>query len=725
MSGGGYRRIPLPEVKAGARRTDTAGVVDDGRERSADQRRAVAGGALLQLQRSVGNRAVMALLARAPGTATTVQRHSNSALKSQFVEEDEAAEAAADATVVQRRSIHPLQRHPMASNTEWVHPPSYGTRKIAEATRIATDQAFVAKIKTAAEHLADQVLDAGEIPAKKLAIAGMSYRMERWTPTDYNPAQTDASGIRVWIGHPNYYKPDGSVRVDFLRSTLLHEAMHFVSSNHQGFQGVDKFLDKGEANDTLDEAVTEKLSHELASSVLGQNDIYTTNYWNLQARRGLDFHLTLAGLERLATGQAGLWLGKMVDVIIEKTGLTWESIRKAFLSDTAAGGNAAVRATVESKRAEIAAAWKDKREAALKAQLGAGAIPKAEWQQAVMNATAAALSELGAPPAAPTRNQIRDAVNVKLATATPGHEIVSKSDPRSSSLDDWKQLAETAVANRIDKAHANSWLRSGIKELTGWKNDVIPDLLLADHVRRANVVLGGVLKRFPMSWVIVPPGSGIVGSTPFKDYPRLARTLVAPQLLSKSMSELTGIGATKDVHALVEAEMGGGAYEANGDLAIVNLEHVSFGVVLHEMGHHKQKHSAGLSEENVSLVAGAFPLLDLHNIILHENLLAEEDLRKGNPDPVIRLRYTETPTSLPLSVWRREAANHSVLSGNFATLEKRLKMKGGAPLQALTEIRAALTTKPLYTGLENLFLNLMVREMKAKHSLLEATDSAN
>ena len=471
------------------------------------------------------------------GPRTSVQHHSAATLKGQFVQDDEEAEAAADATVVQRRSMGPVQRHPMASTTEWVHPPSYGVRKIAEATRIATDPFFEAKIKVPANRLADQVLDAAELPAKKQAIARMSYRIERWSPEDSNPAQTDASGIRVWIGHPNYYKPDGSVAVAFLRSTLLHEALHFVSSNHQGFQGVEKFLDNTEANDTIDEAVTEKVSHELAATVLDPGEVYTTNYWNLRARRGLDFHLTLTGLERLATGSASLWLGKMVDVIIDKTGLSWATIRKAFLSDTAAGGNAAVRATVESKRAEIAVAWKEKREAALKAQLGADAIPKLEWQQALTNATVAALGAPGRPPK-PTRDQIRDMVNAELVATAPGHEIVSKAEPRSSSLDDSKHVADTAVANGIERKDANAWLRSGIKELAvveasgpalpkdktvvrpemvGWKDAVIPDLLLADHVRRSNVVLGDVLKRFPMSWVIVPPRSGITGDTPFKD----------------------------------------------------------------------------------------------------------------------------------------------------------------------------------------------------------------
>ena len=81
--------------------------------------------------------------------------------------------------------------------------------------------------------------------------------------------------------------------------------------------------------------------------------------------------------------------------------------------------------------------------------------------------------------------------------------------------------------------------------------------------------------------------------------------------------------------------------------------------------------------------------------------------------------------SLPRSTWQKEAANHTTLSGNFVTLEKRLTMKGGAPLRALAEIRHALTTKPLYQGMEKLFLNLMVREMKAKHSLLEATDASS
>src|SRR5262249_43392334 len=139
--------------------------------------------------------------------------------------------------------------------------------------------------------------------------------------------------------------------------------------------------------DSLDEAVTEKIGAEIASGVLGASQAYTTNYWNLEARRGLDVHLTLRGLELLATGQPKLWLGNMVDVIIDKTGLTWPQIKAAYLTDEAQDPE--VRNKIEAKRAEIGEEWKVRSQTALLQQLGNNALPKAEWETELKTAISA------------------------------------------------------------------------------------------------------------------------------------------------------------------------------------------------------------------------------------------------------------------------------------------------------------------------------------------------
>ena len=76
---------------------------------------------------------------------------------------------------------------------------------------------------------------------------------------------------------------------------LVHESLHFLSANHTGFQTLE--LDNLNVHakggtaiaHSLDEAVTERLSREVAGNVLGTSEAYTTNYWNMEARRGLDF----------------------------------------------------------------------------------------------------------------------------------------------------------------------------------------------------------------------------------------------------------------------------------------------------------------------------------------------------------------------------------------------------------------------------------------------------
>jgi len=228
-----------------------------------------------------------------------------------------------------------------------------------------------------------------------------------------------------------------------------------------------------------------------------------------------------------------------------------------------------------------------------------------------------------------------------------------------------------------------------------------------------------------MGWVIVPPYPNLLGNTPFKDYPRLATKLLQTEHTGKTLSELTGSSRAKEAHEIV-GDFGGAGYEVNGNVGLINLEHVNLATVVHEMGHHKQKHEKNISEENINQVRGVFPLLDLHNILYSENKLAADELRK-NPgaDPFVRLRYTEKPVRMRVSEWLKASAGH-VESEDFKRFKARLQVKGGALWQILVEIENELAAAPnLYPGaVPILFKNLMIKEIRMSNKDIEPTDVA-
>jgi hypothetical protein len=429
-----------------------------------------------------------------------------------------------------------------------------------------------------------------------------------------------------------------------------------------------------------------------------------------------------------------------VSIVQDKTGLTWDQIKKAFLTN-AGGENDKVRGDIEAKRAEIAAAWKAKRVTALGAQLGTAAVEKSAWETVLAEATAKARIAIEAEdaqagvPQAVGKDRIKKAVDAELAVLAPGHEVVAKADLRSSSLDDWAKVKKSAPGLGKEQG---SWTESAAESTGGaissmpasavrpegkkYTAHVIPDTALVEHVRRSNVLLGGVAKRFPMSWLIVPDDPALLGRTRFDAYPAACRKLLHPDLASKSLTDLMGATPDQSAQAIVET-FGGAGYETNGDLGIMTLKEVNLAAVLHEMGHHKQKHEAKLSEENVSQVKGVFPLLDLHNIIVNENVLGMAEMKKSpQSDPYVRLRYTEGPTTLRRSEWIAMGAKQT-LGANYKRFRTRLELQAGAPFRALQEIEAALDT-PFYAGMKTLFLNLMLREIALKSKNVELTDSA-
>jgi hypothetical protein len=775
--------------------------------------RAAAGSAeLLRLQRLAGNRAVSTLVAARPAETVrpaavqrhsaaalaeqledakaeedeeeeetaTVQRHSGAALAEQLEDAKEEEEGEEAGSTVQRRVQRlTLQRHVLQKpNVETNHRAAIGTRDVAAFRKIAADTTFQKKIKTELQQFAASIMTGTALKAKNAEIAQM-----RWVVRDnldaVNPAQVKGAGpIDLFAYFPDWYNPDGSLREDFAKSTMLHESLHYVSYNHAGFQESLAFLATGEQNDSLDEAVTERISYELAQKVLGPSQVYTTSYWNMLGRRGTDFHLTSKGLEDLATGESKLWLGALTDVFLSETTksaapttgsapvtggpattpMSWDVLKRAYLTGD---GKAEVLAQLEAHRSEIDQAWKAKRDEALKTQLGNDAIAAANWEQ-VLKAATTAVDGAAAPGTAMTKDQIKSAVDARLQTDTGAeHQVVITLDVRSSSVNDWRVVRENTrnIVSPPGTTKVGVWNETTAQTsggtpgalfrapqppavtprvpffTPGGSNTVATRLKkratsaasaeLGRYITEADGLLGNICARHPMGWLIIPTGTPLLSGDKFDNYPGYARTHLPAALLSKSLTALMGKNAKLPAEEVVNS-FGGAGYETNGDLGVINEANLSFETVLHEMGHHRQKYDKGLSEENVGQITKLFPILDLHNILYSDNKAAEAECRRNpSADPVLRLRYTEHPVKLKRSEWLA-FANNVVESQDYKRFEERLTRKGGPAKKILDEIDAELANATLYPGaIPALFKNLMVKEIFKSSKVVEPTDVRN
>jgi hypothetical protein len=690
----------------------------------------------------------------AAGQTGAIQRHSESELEEQI-----ATAAIEDEEHVQLKAAEGVQRHPIAPSVEVGHEAAFGERKTAEMQKIAANPVFIQKVRDAFSALVSSTLTGQDAATKQAQITSMQWQMDG-DVAPANPAQVKGGNVKLYYYHPNWYLPNGNPRVEFIKSTVIHEGLHYISHAHEGFQSFtpEKLNTHSLGNlagaDTLDEAVTDRIGREVAVGVLGSTEAYTTNYWNLEARRGLDSHLTFQGLEMLAKGPAQLWLGEMVDIIIAETGLTWAEIKTAYLTD--AVQDPQIKQKIDAKRPDVAAKWKAKSEAALQAQLGAHAVAKPTWDTQLKASAKEVNDELKtAPPeekAKQSGEQIKDAVDKKIRARTGApHEVVSTLDARSSSLDDWKVVRENTPDIDPDKGtKAAAWSESISQAKWGgaagpnfkntealetqealdnphsrdWKGVAIPDVVLAEYIRKANLLLGKLASLYPMGWVIVPhdpklpESQWIKAGDKFKTYPWAAVKLLQPDLLNQSLSSLTGANPATPARTVL-SNMGGGGYEANGEFAALNYEHVNYATVIHEMGHHKQHKVHKFNEQTINQVKGLFPLLDLHNILISENRIAADELaRKPASNPYVRLRYTEKPIRLRVNDWETLAANQTQEGGNYKRLKARLEVKGGKPLELLKDIERELTdvkNKALYPGnVPIMFKNMMVAEIMQK-----------
>lgn len=710
---------------------------------------------LHSVQRAAGNRAATRLysLAGPRRPPRSIQRHSDDELKAQVdpaLDPESVLQARHDPALAARSR---LLRHPIQPPADSLKAARMPFRKVDQARRLFQDKNLQEEIRQGLRRFAHSTLAKAEFDTKRVEIDKLEWLLDD-SGKQPNPAQAGAAGITIFYKHENYYFPDGSVRTEFIKSVMIHEALHAVSLNSTGFQGLDYSYTKGLKSDSVDEAVTDRLGSEIAGAVLGQAEKYTSQYWNVLGRKGLDFHLTSRGLETLANSNPSVWLGDLVDIITAATGLTWAQIKKGYLSNDQ-GAHDSVTQAINGKKAEIEAEWTRRRRTAFQALLGPDAVDGPTWESKLTEAVKA-LDGAAAQPVNHTADQVRALLEVELRARTGAdHTVVPKSDRRSSSKDDWAIVNKVAKTNNFVKPPGPGWKPAGtgmlsspaargaeelaVQQAKAAKPQHVKEFsagtwaavrALEQHVKAAQKLLKLDPKTPNLSWVLIPTPEPADDQDQAKVGDRLetylssqATGLLDPKNKGETLGTLTGDDPKQFAHATV-AGYGGAGYEANGDIAFVTQEHTNLATVAHEMGHHKQKHE-GLSEETV----GAIPkLLDFHNMILNENKLAADDIRSGrDADPYVRLRYTDEPARLRVSQWTALAnAKADKESDAYAAFRDRMLKRGGAYGRLVQEIEAELASSTaIYPGkISILFKNYMIDEIKRSKPEVEFSDAS-
>jgi hypothetical protein len=171
---------------------------------------------------------------------------------------------------------------------------------------------------------------------------------------------TPDGGVFFNNSHNDYYNADGSPNKDMIKTTVVHESMHFVSANHEGVQKYADLLSPTPGQNTVaqlqpDEAITDFLSLQVYEKVFGVDKPYITAYWvaasaNVKLSASADTAKT-ARDQQLPVA----WTGDMVEVLKTVLGVDEAELTTMYFKDPAAFGRA-----IEGKRDAIQAAWAKK-----------------------------------------------------------------------------------------------------------------------------------------------------------------------------------------------------------------------------------------------------------------------------------------------------------------------------------------------------------------------------
>jgi hypothetical protein len=638
-----------------------------------------------------------------------VQRHSQKALDQQLEEAQEQEEAQA----LQRSALGwgaasrrprpmPVQRHsmPLPRNRLFM-----GSKAVSDAQMAATirviDKALTAITSQLRIKFPDRAAILTRDICKKITDKGMGLE---------SPAAADPSGtsFQLYVRSPFFYNEDGTPDSGFIRAVLIHESIHCISHDHTGLQEVE-FITKpagggqqeerstiGNAttpNDSLDEAMTERLSHQIFELLYGnKSEEYKTNYWQSVSDAG--FHKTVDGLQSLTNRpyKEKNWTADLATLVEKEGVLTKEQLEVFYLK-----GEAGLRQMdadapdrFRQRYADILKKWQVQKEAAWKAELPPGVLPASEW---VVQLTKL-LSKAEAWKY--TEAQAVDYVT----SATKGHELVLRTDPRSHlyrmakpTYPDDIEILKTFYSNtRRDAPDVKTALPAGQvmpKEPTRWKGTNASKTKNKHDAAKIAVEAAAQSQKLGLNGDyphILIPDRDTLGRTPFGStnpadipYEAYVRGPNLPDVSNESMTSVSGVDPDAKADFVI-GELGGGAYEMNKKVIFTKTAEPR--TLLHEIGHYKQD----LAQTNEATVNTK--LLEYHNIVMYEN---RSSLGPSTADSLVRLTYTRSPMVHLQKDWVRILEDPPNPLGDPPEFALVKKVVSGREVVALRDIEHQLT----------------------------------
>lgn len=650
---------------------------------------------VMAVQRLAGNRAAAAWARRSASPAAprlVVQRHSAKELDEQIEETEEAkkllpVQRLASGKAAGNSSGH-ASGHPTVSSPQLLHVqrhfgPKPRGRQFSGRDAPTEDAFNQAKTRITTDlpillaKMANLYADKTENPAAtRAALTRSICQLDDAHDVGLGPpaaASEELSsgvqgmpamrGFRLMLRSPYFYKESGEPDVPFIHATIIHEAMHVISYRHKGLQevtidlppaggGPAKSTTIGESRsplDSLDEAMTERLSHEIHKALqhdkptVADRHDYETNYW--QTLRDVGVHLTAEGLKTVAAQQQPRqlqeknWTADLAQLVVDQKVLTADQLETFYLKGEAAlqMQDAAALARFKQQYPAILKSWQERKESSWRSALPEGVMLASDWV-ALLNrelARAASQKPQGQVGMEPTQEDLELVALENVRTASNGHELVSRNDPRSHVFgatpehqvyeDDYQILKRyfpgttKADPEAREKTQATETWKGTDK--TGFQKAKVEERL-KEQSRKL-----GLGDNYPS---LVIPGKTTKGLTFFSDTGsyRYQVYIQSPStgvdIAGDSLSTLSHVEPNAPAQQII-ANMGGGAYEMNKKVIYTNSAEDR--MLLHEVGHYKQD----LTQFNENTINTK--LLEYHNIVLHENphSLDVDSAKKSTP----------------------------------------------------------------------------------------------
>src|SRR6185503_4311801 len=120
---------------------------------------------------------------------------------------------------VQLKAAEGVQRHPIAPSVEVGHEASFGDRKTSQMQQIASNPAFIQKVRDGLSTQVTNTLSGSEAASKLAQVSTMQWQLDG-DVAPANPAQVKGGVIKLYYYHANWYHPDGKPRTKFIKSVV-------------------------------------------------------------------------------------------------------------------------------------------------------------------------------------------------------------------------------------------------------------------------------------------------------------------------------------------------------------------------------------------------------------------------------------------------------------------------------------------------------------------------